>query len=71
MGDVGAPAFRKGSAMPKLMEGFAGRLSVPSGARDVQVFDAELLGFGIRKFDSSKASYFAKFNVGRQQHRDP
>ena len=57
--------------MPKLMEGFADRLSVPSGARDVQVFDADLPGFGIRKFDSGRASYFVKFHVGRQQRRDP
>jgi len=50
--------------MPKLVEGFADRLNVPAGARDVQVFDDDLPGFGIRKFDSGKASYFVKFNVG-------
>jgi integrase len=42
---------------------------VPSGARDAQAFDDELPGFGIRKFDSGKASYFVKFNVGAQQRR--
>ena len=57
--------------MVKLVEGYADKMKVPSGARDAQAFDDELPGFGIRKFDSSKASYFAKFNVGRQQHRDP
>ena len=55
--------------MSKLTEGFADKLIVPAGARDVQVFDDELPGFGIRKFDSGKASYFVKFNVGRQQRR--
>lgn len=55
--------------MPKLLEGFADKLVVPVGARDMQVFDDELPGFGIRKFDSGKASYFVKFNVGRQQRR--
>ena len=55
--------------MPKLIEGFADKIVVPTGARDMQVFDDELPGFGIRKFDSGKASYFVKFNVGRQQRR--
>ena len=36
--------------MLKFMEGFADRMTVPAGARDVQVFDDELPGFGIRKF---------------------
>ena len=55
--------------MPKFVEGFADKLIVAVGARDIQVFDDELPGFGIRKFDSGKASYFVKFNVGRQQRR--
>ena len=55
--------------MPRFVEGFADKLVVPAGARDVQVFDADLPGFGIRKFESGKASYFVKFNVGRQQRR--
>ena len=55
--------------MPKLIEGFADKLVVPAGARDLQVFDDELPGFGIRKFDSGRASYFVKFNVGHQQRR--
>ena len=55
--------------MPKFIEGFADKLRVPAGARDVQVFDAELPGFGIRKFAKSHASYFVKFNVGAQQRR--
>ena len=42
---------------------------VPEGARDVQVFDDELPGFGIRKFESGRASYFVKYSVGAQQRR--
>src|SRR5262245_30706807 len=55
--------------MPKFTEGFADKLTVPPGARDVQVFDDELPGFGIRKFAKGHASYFVKYNVGRQQRR--
>jgi Phage integrase central domain/Phage integrase family len=55
--------------MAKIIEGFADRLNVPAGARDVQVFDDELPGFGIRKFASGKATYFVKFTVGTQQRR--
>ncbi|MFM9850018.1 MAG: tyrosine-type recombinase/integrase [Hyphomicrobiaceae bacterium] len=55
--------------MPKLIEGYADKLAVPAGSRDTQVFDDDLPGFGIRKFDSGRASYFVKFNVGRQQRR--
>jgi hypothetical protein len=31
--------------MPKFFEGFADRLKVPEGERDVQVFDDDLPGF--------------------------
>ena len=55
--------------MARLVEGFADTMIVPAGARDAQAFDDELPGFGIRKFDSGKASYFVKFNVGAQQRR--
>jgi integrase len=55
--------------MPKLKEGDAARLEVPDGARDIQVFDEELPGFGLRKFASGKASYFVKYSIGRQQRR--
>jgi len=55
--------------MPKFTEGFADKLMVPPGARDVQAFDDELPGFGIRKFAKGHASYFVKFNVGPQQRR--
>ena len=43
--------------------------TVPAGKRDVQVFDDALPGFGVRKFESGRASYFVKFNVGKQQRR--
>src|SRR5262249_47456358 len=55
--------------MPKFVEGFAGKLVVPDGKTDVQVFDDELPGFGIRKFAGGHASYFVKYNVGTQQRR--
>lgn len=55
--------------MVKLVEGLADRLDVPPGRRDVQVFDDDLPGFGIRKFDSGRASYFVKFSVGAQQRK--
>jgi integrase len=55
--------------MPKLVEGLATKLEVPAGARDIQVFDEELPGFGLRKFASGKASYFVKYSIGNQQRR--
>jgi hypothetical protein len=69
--------------MAKFTEGFADKLEVPAGAKDVQVFDDELPGFGIRKFRkggkdgtpidepcrSGPSSFFVKFNVGKQQRR--
>ncbi len=55
--------------MPKFVEGYAVRIKVPDGHRDVLVLDSELPGFGIRKFASGRASYFVKYNVGAQQRR--
>jgi integrase len=55
--------------MPKFYEGFADEVVVPSGKRDVQVFDDELPGFGVRKFSSGQVAYFVKYNVGPQQRR--
>jgi hypothetical protein len=54
--------------MPKFVEGFADKLQVPAGAKDVQVFDDEQPGFGIRKFTAARPR-FLKFNVGAQQRR--
>jgi integrase len=61
--------FRKEGHLVKFVEGCASRISVPAGARDVLVFDDALPGFFIRKFESGKASYGVKFNVGSQQRR--
>jgi hypothetical protein len=55
--------------MAKFTEGFADRLTVPAGTKDVQVFDDELSGFGCRKYGSAKAVFFVKYNVGNQQRR--
>jgi integrase len=55
--------------MPKFVEGCAARLRVPVCERDMLVFDDALPGFFIRKFQSGKASYGVKYNVGRQQRR--
>jgi len=55
--------------MAKFVEGYADRMVVPPGKRDTQEFDDTLPGFGIRKFDSGRASYFVKYNVGAQQRR--
>lgn len=55
--------------MPRFVEGIADKLIVPPDKRDIQVFDDDLPGFGIRKFAGGRASYFVKFNVGVQQRR--
>jgi len=55
--------------MPKFYEGFADEVAVPAGKRDVQLFDEELPGFGIRKFSSGQVAYFVKYNIGPQQRR--
>jgi integrase len=55
--------------VPKFVEGYAAKLEVPPGQRDVLVFDDALPGFFIRKFTSGKASYGVKFNVGSQQRK--
>ena len=59
--------------MPKLVEGYADRLVVPAGARDVLVFDGDhpdaVRGFGLRKFASGKSFYFVKFSVNGRTKR--
>lgn len=55
--------------MPRLVEGFATRMRVPAGKRDVTVFDDALPGFGIRKFASGKASYIVKYVAGTTQRK--
>jgi integrase len=49
--------------MPKFFEGYADRLMVPKGRRDILVFDTEVAGLGIRKFASGEASYILKYPV--------
>jgi integrase len=49
--------------MPKFHEGYADKLVVPAGKRDVLVFDTEVAGLGIRKFASGEASYILKYPV--------
>src|SRR5690242_11464139 len=53
----------------KFVEGVVNRLEVPTGKRDILVFDDALPGFFIRKFESGKASYGVKYNLGPQQRR--
>jgi hypothetical protein len=55
--------------MPKLTDQSIRSLQVPKGAKDIQAFDDELPGFGVRKFASGKASLFVKYSVGAQQRR--
>lgn len=63
------PQFEGKSQMARLTDGFVSKLRVPEGKRDVQEFDSELPGFGIRKFSSGKASYFVKYSIGQQQRK--
>lgn len=53
----------------RFTEAALSQLSVPKGARDCQFFDANLPGFGFRKFASGRASYFVKYKLGKQQRR--
>lgn len=55
--------------MAKLTEPFVAKLTVPNGARDVQIFDDVLPGFGIRAFAGGKRSYFVKYGVGGHQRK--
>jgi hypothetical protein len=55
--------------MPKLVEGFADKIEVPAGKRDVLVFDSEVRGFGIRKYADGRASYFVKYTVNGKPRR--
>jgi hypothetical protein len=58
-----------GGIIPKLVEGFADKIVVPTGKRDVLVFDSEVRGFGIRKYRDGSATYFVKYSVGGQTRR--
>jgi len=55
--------------MAKITDQFIRALRVPEGKAEVQEFDDELPGFGVRKFASGKASLFVKYSIGKQQRR--
>jgi integrase len=55
--------------MPRLSESLIARTVVPAGKRDVMIFDSELPGFGVRVFESGKASCIVKFAVGGKQRK--
>jgi integrase len=55
--------------MGKFIEGYADKLQVPAGKRDVLVFDDELPGFGIRKYASGSAVYIVKYQTRGKPHR--
>ena len=55
--------------MTKLTDQFIRSLQATEGAKDIQAFDDDLPGFGVRKFASGKASLFVKYSVGTQQRR--
>jgi integrase len=53
----------------KLTEVTIAKISVPPNKRDILTFDDSLPGFGIRKFETGRASFFVKFSIGRQQRK--
>src|SRR5262245_18866036 len=55
--------------MAKLTDDFIRKLRVPQGAKEVQVFDDALPGFGVRKQASGHVTFFVKYSVGTQQRR--
>jgi hypothetical protein len=55
--------------MAKLTDQFIRSLQVPEGAKDVQAFDDECPGFGVRKQKSGHTTLFVKYSVGTQQRR--
>jgi integrase len=62
--------------MAVLKEGYAARMSVPTGKsktgksnREAIAMDDTLPGFGIRMTASGKAAYFVKFQIGSQQRK--
>src|SRR5262249_21556943 len=57
------------SVMAKITDQFIRALQVPEGKPEVQEYDDDLPGFGVRKFASGKASLFVKYTVGTQQRR--
>jgi integrase len=60
---------RRETIMAKITDQFIRTLQVPEGKPDIQEFDDDLPGFGVRKFASGKVSLFVKYSVGKQQRR--
>src|SRR5262245_57697023 len=55
--------------MAKITDQFIRALQVPEGKPEVQEFDDELPGFGVRKQASGYTSLFVKYSIGRLQRR--
>jgi|SRR5262249_6171571 len=49
--------------MANLTENFVQALKVPEGAKDIQVFDDKLPGFGVRKYAKGHVVYIVKYSV--------
>jgi integrase len=55
--------------MAKITDQFIRALQVPEGKPEVQEFDDELPGFGVRKQKSGHVSLVVKYSIGKQQRR--
>jgi hypothetical protein len=53
----------------ELREGIASRISIPTGHRDVLVFDTKQPGFYLRKHASGRLMYGVKYSVNGQARR--
>jgi integrase len=53
----------------ELREGIAGKISVPTGRRDVLVFDTKQAGFYLRKHASGRLMYGVKYTVSGKARR--
>jgi integrase len=63
------PQIGRTANMPRLTDGFVSKLRVPEGQREVRVFDSELPGFGIAKFQTGRSSFFVKYSIGKKQRK--
>lgn len=55
--------------MAKITDQFIRALQVPQRKPEVQEFDDELPGFGVRKQESGHVSLFVKYSIGKKQRR--
>jgi integrase len=53
----------------KITESAIAKAIVPAGERDIHLWDSDLPGFGVRKFESGKASCIVKFSVNGRQRK--